>query len=1859
MSYLRYLCLFGSSLPPVVCSRAHVLLTSSCLQQGSCLTYVICVCSVLLYLQLFVVGLMSYLRYLCLFGSSLPPVVCSRAHVLLTLFVFVRFFFTSSCLQQGSCFTYVICVCLVLLYLQLFVVGLMSYLRYLCLFGSSLPPVVCSRAHVLLTLFVFVRFFFTSSCLQQGSCLTYVICVCLVLLYLQLFVVGLMSYLRYLCLFGSSLPPVVCSRAHVLLTLFVFVWFFFTSSCLQQGSCFTYVICVCSVLLYLQFTLFVFVWFFFTSSCLQQGSCLTYVICVCLVRLYLQLFVVGLMSYLRYLCLFGSSLPPVVCSRAHVLLTLFVFVWFVFTSSCLQQGSCLTYVICVCLVLLYLQLFVVGLMSYLRYLCLFGSSLPPVVCSRAHVLLTLFVFVWFVFTSSCLQQGSCLTYVICVCSVLLYLQLFVGGLMSYLRYLCLFGSSLPPVVCSRAHVLLTLFVFVRFFFTSSCLQQGSCLTYVICVCLVRLYLQLFVVGLMSYLRYLCLFGSSLPPVVCSRAHVLLTLFVFVRFFFTSSCLQQGSCLTYVICVCLVRLYLQLFVVGLMSYLRYLCLFGSSLPPVVCSRAHVLLTLFVFVRFFFTSSCLQQGSCLTYVICVCLVLLYLQLFVVGLMSYLRYLCLFGSSLPPVVCSRAHVLLTLFVFVWFFFTSSCLQQGSCLTYVICVCLVLLYLQLFVVGLMSYLRYLCLFGSSLPPVVCSRAHVLLTLFVFVWFFFTSSCLQQGSCLTYVICVCSVLSSCLQQGSCLTYVICVCLVRLYLQLFVVGLMSYLRYLCLFGSSLPPVVCSRAHVLLTLFVFVRFVFTSSCLQQGSCLTYVICVCLVRLYLQLFVVGLMSYLRYLCLFGSSLPPVVCSRAHVLLTLFVFVWFFTSLPPVVFTSSCLKQGSCLTYVICVCLVLLYLQLFVVGLMSYLRYLCLFGSSLPPVVCSRAHVLLTLFVFVWFFFTSSCLQQGSCLTYVICVCSVLLYLQLFVVGLMSYLRYLCLFVRLYLQLFVVGLMFYLRYLVCSVRFFFTSSCLQQGSCLTYVICVCLVLLYLQLFVVGLMSYLRYLCLFGSSLPPVVCSRAHVLLTLFVFVWFFFTSSCLQQGSCLTYVICVCLVLLYLQLFVVGLMSYLRYLCLFGSSLPPVVCSRAHVLLTLFVFVWFVFTSSCLQQGSCLTYVICVCSVRLYLQLFVVGLMSYLRYLCLFGSSLPPVVFVVGLMSYLRYLCLFGSSLPPVVCSRAHVLLTLFVFVWFFFTSSCLQQGSCLTYVICVCLVLLYLQLFVVGLMSYLRYLCLFGSFLYLQLFVVGLMSYLRYLCLFGSSLPPVVCSRAHVLLTLFVFVRFFFTSSCLQQGSCLTYVICVCLVRLYLQLFKVGLMSYLRYLCLFGSSLPPVVCSRAHVLLTLFVFVRFVFTSLFVLFVVGLLSYLRYLCLFGSSLPPVVCSRAHVLLTLLFVFVRFFFTSSCLQQGSCLTYVICVCLVRSLPPVVCSRAHVLLTLFVFVWFVFTSSCLQQGSCLTYVICVCLVLLYLQLFVVGLMSYLRYLCLFGSFFTSSCLQQGSCLTYVICVCSVLLYLQLFVVGLMSYLRYLCLFGSSLPPVVCSRAHVLLTLFVFVWFFFTSSCLQQGSCLTYVICVCSVRLYLQLFVVGLMSYLRYLCLFGSSLPPVVCSRAHVLLTLFVFVWFFFTSSCLQQGSCLTYVICVCLVRLYLQLFVVGLMSYLRYLCLFGSSLPPVVCSRAHVLLTLFVFVWFVFTSSCLQQGSCLTYVICVCSVLLYLQLFVVGLMSLLTLFVFVWVFFTSSCLQQGSCLTYVICVCLVLLYLQLFVVGLMSYLRYLCLFGSSLPPVVCSRDHVLLTLFVFVWFV
>ena len=77
MLYLRYLCLFSSSLSPVVCWRDHVLFT------------------------------------LCLFSSSLPPVVCRRPHVLFALFVFVCVYWCLTHImlflfcQSSSCVPYV------------------------------------------------------------------------------------------------------------------------------------------------------------------------------------------------------------------------------------------------------------------------------------------------------------------------------------------------------------------------------------------------------------------------------------------------------------------------------------------------------------------------------------------------------------------------------------------------------------------------------------------------------------------------------------------------------------------------------------------------------------------------------------------------------------------------------------------------------------------------------------------------------------------------------------------------------------------------------------------------------------------------------------------------------------------------------------------------------------------------------------------------------------------------------------------------------------------------------------------------------------------------------------------------------------------------------------------------------------------------------------------------------------------------------------------------------------------------------------------------------------------------------------------------------------------------------------------------------------------------------------------------------------------------------------------------------------------------------------------------------------------------------------------------------------------------
>jgi hypothetical protein len=71
--------------------------------------------------------------------------------------------------------------------------------------------------------------------------------------------------------------------------------------------------------------------------------------------------------------------------------------------------------------------------------------------------------------------------------------------------------------------------------------------------------------------------------------------------------------------------------------------------------------------------------------------------------------------------------------------------------------------------------------------------------------------------------------------------------------------------------------------------------------------------------------------------------------------------------------------------------------------------------------------------------------------------------------------------------------------------------------------------------------------------------------------------------------------------------------------------------------------------------------------------------------------------------------------------------------MSYIAYLCLVRLYLQLFVGGLMSYIAYLCLVR--LYLQLFVGGLMSYIAFLCLVAySDVQHILCC----VFALFVFV-----------------------------------------------------------------------------------------------------------------------------------------------------------------------------------------------------------------------------------------------------------------------------------------------------------------------------------------------------------------------------------------------------------------------------------------------------------------------------------------------------------------------------------------
>ena len=77
-----------------------------------------------------------------------------------------------------------------------------------------------------------------------------------------------------------------------------------------------------------------------------------------------------------------------------------------------------------------------------------------------------------------------------------------------------------------------------------------------------------------------------------------------------------------------------------------------------------------------------------------------------------------------------------------------------------------------------------------------------------------------------------CLQECSCLVYLVCR-RAHILFTLFVGGLMSYLR--CFQEDScLIYVVCRRTHVLFTLFVGGLMSYLR-CLQEGSCLIYVVC----------------------------------------------------------------------------------------------------------------------------------------------------------------------------------------------------------------------------------------------------------------------------------------------------------------------------------------------------------------------------------------------------------------------------------------------------------------------------------------------------------------------------------------------------------------------------------------------------------------------------------------------------------------------------------------------------------------------------------------------------------------------------------------------------------------------------------------------------------------------------------------------------------------------------------------------------------------------------------------------------------------------------------------------------------------
>ena len=95
-------------------------------------------------------------------------------------------------------------------------------------------------------------------------------------------------------------------------------------------------------------------------------------------------------------------------------------------------------------------------MCDLRYLCLFTySGVQHILCCG---------FVLFVFTLCLVLSSPCV--LCCLHLVSCYLQLFVGGVMCDLRYLCLFTySGVQHILCCG----FVLFVFTLCLVTSSCL----------------------------------------------------------------------------------------------------------------------------------------------------------------------------------------------------------------------------------------------------------------------------------------------------------------------------------------------------------------------------------------------------------------------------------------------------------------------------------------------------------------------------------------------------------------------------------------------------------------------------------------------------------------------------------------------------------------------------------------------------------------------------------------------------------------------------------------------------------------------------------------------------------------------------------------------------------------------------------------------------------------------------------------------------------------------------------------------------------------------------------------------------------------------------------------------------------------------------------------------------------------------------------------------------------------------------------------------------------------------------------------------------------------------------------------------